>query len=282
MAQRIKQDAKGRMKGVREADRHVEAVINALKILDLFDKNDKLRLKDIVEKTSLNKSRVIRLCGTLAAMGYLLYSTHDSTYTLGTRIRLLGKAYHKNNPLYSIAKPIIDGLVETTKETSSLFVIDNMQRLCLLRVEGTQPIRHSFLEGDRKVLYDGASSKSLLAFADESVIREVCRQMVEAKPEQNPDQLVKQLLDELDQIRRRRFACSDGEVTPNLSALSCPVFDYDGLACAAMTVTGPTYRFSMEKKKQLLSHLQRAALDCSRALGYDGQDVYRADPDPSE
>ena len=170
-------------------------------------------------------------------------------------------------------------MVETTKETNSLFVIDNMQRLGSLKVEGTNPIRHSFLEGDRKVLHDGASSKSLLAYADESIVREVCRQMVEAKPEQNPEQMVKQLLDELKQIRRLRYACSDGEVTPNLSALSCPVFDYGGLACAAMTVTGPTYRFSMEKKKQLLSHLQKAASNCSRALGYDGQDVYQLDQD---
>ena len=273
MTQQENQNTNNKLKGVREADRHVEAVINALKILDLFEKIDKLRLKDIVQKTSLNKSRVIRLCGTLIAMGYLIYSKHDSTYTLGTRILLLGKAYHKNNPLYSIAKPIVEGLAKITKETGSLFIIDNLQRLCLLRVEGTQPIRYSVTEGARTELYHGASSKILLAFADKAMINEVCQQLADATPDQNPRDSIRQLLDDLRRIKQLKFACSEGEITPNLCALSCPVFDYNGSVCAAMTVTGPTYRFSAEKKNELFCHLKKAAQDCSRSLGYEGDEI---------
>lgn len=271
---------KTRVKKTREADRHVDAVINALKILDLFEKSDRLRLKDIVKETSLNKSRVIRLCGSLIAMGYLLFSKADATYTLGTRLHLLGKAYSKNNPIYRIAKPILEQLAELSQETCSLFIIDNMQGFCLLRVEGPQPIRYSVSEGSRNELFQGASSKCLLAYADEASVKEVSRVMIEAKPDQDPDRLIKKLLAELDQIRRSAYAYSEGEVTPDLSALSCPVFDFNGKACAAMTTTVPTYRFSGEKRNELLHHLKKAALSCSRSLGWDGQDIDKLNEQP--
>ena len=54
--------------GSREAERHVAAVTAALSILDCFVEDTSLRLRDLHERTGMQKSRILRLAGSLIAM----------------------------------------------------------------------------------------------------------------------------------------------------------------------------------------------------------------------
>ena len=60
-------------KPVKESERQIDTVAKALCLLDCCtDAEPELTLKQLSEKTDLYKSRIIRLCGTLAAHGYLI------------------------------------------------------------------------------------------------------------------------------------------------------------------------------------------------------------------
>ena len=152
---------------VKEASRHVEAVTKALAILECFDAEPVRTLKTIREITGLNKSRVIRLCGTLVANGYLDYEPGPHQYKLGSRILRLGKAYERSNSLISVARQVLRDLADQTGESATLYVVDGLKRLCLATEEGTYGIRYTILEGQQLELYAGSGGKVLLAFGPE-------------------------------------------------------------------------------------------------------------------
>ena len=117
----------------KESSRHVEAVLKALAILDCFEIQQNLKVKQIHEMTKLNQSRILRLCGTLESMGYLIHDCDTGLYSLGPRVLSLGKIYELNNTLISLARPVLKKLARITGESASIYVVDGIKRLCLVR-----------------------------------------------------------------------------------------------------------------------------------------------------
>ena len=92
-------------KSNKESERHVEAVLRAFQVLESLEGETWVSLKQISESTSLNKSRVIRLCGTLVSLGYIHQDPNTGLYTLGYRILPLARAYQRHNPVITHARP---------------------------------------------------------------------------------------------------------------------------------------------------------------------------------
>jgi len=256
---------------VKESSRHVEAVLRALDILECFQVGPLLSLKKISDMTGLNKSRIIRLCGTLVAKGYLGYDSEAQHYKLGNRILPLSKAYEHSNNLISLSRPVLRNLADQTGESASLFVVDGLQRVCLAREEGTFSIRYNILEGQRMVLYAGAGGKVLLAFGPEELRRKALARDHLRKLTTTTIQDPKRLEKELEAVRRQGYASSYGERDSEVAALAAPIYSHDGKVCAALTIAGPITRFSKEHNVKHLKILQASAERLSRILGYEGK-----------
>lgn len=255
---------------VKESSRHVETVLRALDILECFRVEPLLPFKTISEMTGLNKSRVIRLCGTLAARGYLSYEPETRRYKLGPRIWSLSKLYERSNSLVSLARPVLRDLANQTGESATLFVVDGLQRLCVAREEGTHSIRYNIVEGQRMVLYAGSGGKVLLAFGPEELRARVLKKgnlkRLTSNTVDNPEHLKK----ELDVVRRRGYAASLGERDPEVASLAAPVYDGDGKVCAALSIAGPINRFSPKHNARQLKFLLASVRRISQMLGYEG------------
>jgi len=253
-------------KPVKESDRQIDTVAKALCLLDCFtDAEPELTLKQLSEKTGLYKSRIIRLCGTLAAHGYLI-RTPMATYKLGPKLMTLGKVYERTNPLTAIARPVMKELSALSGESTKLFVIEGTKRLCLVREKGPSPLQYAINEGEIQELYAGAGGKLLLAFAPKALQKEIIQRKRKRFTKEtilDPDALQK----ELEIIRRQGYAASKGELVSEVAGLSAPVYDYQGRVCAALTIAGPKQRFDAERRKQILAQLLDAAHQLSLLLG---------------
>ena len=257
-------------KPIKESTRQVDAVTKALGILDCFARAEpELSLKRLSEKTGLYKSRILRLCGTLTAQGYLI-RTPTSAYKLGPKLMILGKAYEATNPLSSVARPVLKRLSALTGESTKLFVIEGTNRLCLVREKGTSPLQYAINEGETQPLYAGAGGKLLLAYAPATLLHEVLHHSLEGH---TPNTIVDRdkLEEELDTIRRQGYAFSKGELVPEVAGLSAPVYAHDGAVCAALTIAGAEQRFSGQRKEQMLAQLLDAARELSVLLGHQGR-----------
>jgi len=253
-------------KPIKESDRQVDTVAKALCLLDCFTATEpELSLKHLSEKTGLYKSRIIRLCGTLAAHGFLI-RTPVATYKLGPKLMILGKVYERTNPLTAVARPVMKELSALTGESTKLFVIEGFKRLCLVREKGPSPLQYAINEGETQELYAGAGGKLLLAFAPETFQRDI----IQCKRKKFTDDTITgadALQKELEIIRLQGYAFSRGELVSEVAGLAAPVYDYDGQVCAALTIAGPKQRFGDERREHMLVQLLDAARQLSSLLG---------------
>jgi len=253
----------------KESERHVDSIIRAMEILDCFIEHPELTNRQISEITKMNKSRIMRFCGTLQAKGYLLYEPEGRKFRLGPRALSLGEAYERSNSLISIARPILRELAQSTGETASISVVENLQRVYLLREEGSRSVRYSITEGNRVPLYAGASSKVLLAFGPEKLRGQLLKKGKLKKLTPTTITDPKKFQRELKTIRQKGYAVSAGERDPEIGSLSAPIYDHTKKFCAAIALAGPIARFFSESQSEYLEALMTAAQELSRQLGYE-------------
>ena len=251
----------------KESAKQIESVDKALSILECFsDRVPELSLKQLSEKTGLYKSRILRLCGTLMAHGFLI-RLEGSLYRLGPKLMMLGKIYERSNTVVSTARPILKELAFLTGESAKLFVIEGVKRLCLAREKGPYPLRYAVNEGETFELYAGASGKALLAFSSEEFRNEILNKKLKKITSTTiveRDRLEK----EFEIIRERGYASSVGEVVPEVAGIAAPVFDHTSSIFAALTVAGPIQRFAGERFQDMCKNTIESARKLSELLGY--------------
>lgn len=255
----------------KQSERHVEAVLAALEILDCFLGQAALNTKQIIDATGYTRNRVLRLTGTLLHKGYLLLDESSGEFVPGPKIIALGKVVGLHREIIVLARPILRKIALVTGESVSLYIREGFDRVVLAREEGTQQIRYNITEGQRMDLHAGAAGKVLLAFAPEEVLETFLdhKKFVQHTSYTITDK--KTLLAELQQIRSQGFAESTGERIPDAGAIAAPVFDSEGLLVCALGIAGPVSRFTSKIRKSLKDLLIRHTAILSRQLGYKGQ-----------
>lgn len=253
----------------KEMTRHVEVVLKALDLFDCFQNKPALTLKEMVDLTGMTRGRATRLAGTLESRGYLLYDPERKQFRLGPRLLTLGKVFESHNTLIFLARPILKDLVRATGEVASLYVMDGSERVALAREKGIHEVSFLVTEGQRMQLYAGAAGKVLLAFAPPDVRSLVMARDSLKKLTAKTITNSKHLARELEGIRTRGYAVSDGERVPDVWSAAAPVFDHTRGVCAAIGVTVPSYRIAGQAQSKCIAQVVDKARELSLRLGWE-------------
>ncbi|MFD0473338.1 IclR family transcriptional regulator C-terminal domain-containing protein [Nonomuraea thailandensis] len=136
-----------------------------------------------------------------------------------------------------------------------------MRRVCVAQQESPQPLRHVVRVGDELPLWAGASSKVLLIGAPEPLLVRVARSSPYGEAH------VATLRAWIGQAAHDGHAASHGEREPGLSAVAVPIngpitgFAGGGTRAtvAALTLSGPTVRFTGDRVREFAADLREAA-----------------------
>jgi DNA-binding IclR family transcriptional regulator len=255
------------MKPAKEMMRHVDVVLKALDILDCFQSQPVLKIKEIVDITQMTRSRAMRLVGTLESRGYLIYDSEHRYFHLGPRLLTLGKIFETQNTLISLARPILLDLVRETGELASLYVIDGTERVAIAREKGIHDISYTISEGQRMELYAGAAGKVLLAYAPQDITKKVFSAKSLKKLTPNTISSKKKLSQELVKIRSKGYSVSKGERALDVWSAAAPVFDHRGMNCCAIGITGPIYRIPQSAQSEFVTTVIVKARELTRHIG---------------
>ncbi|WP_200966308.1 IclR family transcriptional regulator [Insulibacter thermoxylanivorax] len=224
----------------------VRAVERAMDILLCFTEKRELGLSEISAKVGLHKSTVHRLLASLEGKGFIVRDSHTDKYRLGIRIWELAASLDQTDNPAVLFLPEMERLRDAIGETVSLYIRDGIERIRIQAVQSRQAIRRVAEVGARLPLYVGASSKVLLAFADEDV-----RDRVLNDPSW-PDSVERQAyLAQLEDIRKLGYATSIEERELGAAAVAAPIFNRSGQLAAALSISGPSNRFTLQKMQEI-------------------------------
>jgi IclR family KDG regulon transcriptional repressor len=247
-------------------DYTVAAVDEAIKLLLLVAAQPGLGLTELARRSGVTKARAFRLLTTLEQRDLVKRRGDPVAYYLSFQALHLGAAAHAQNDLVqSVGEPIAR-LGRLFNETVAVRVRDGLETVSIARWESTQSLRVHGEVGQRHILYAGASSKILLAFAPPDVIEAVLAQERERFTSKT---LVAKaaLLAELKLVRQQGYAVSVGERVPDTAAIAVPIRDGGLGVVAALVLSMPATRL-VAREAQLLEALRKEAAEVSRRLGY--------------
>jgi DNA-binding IclR family transcriptional regulator len=222
----------------------VRSVERALDILLCFTEAGEMTLTEISSRAALHKSTVHRLLASLEGKGFIVKDSSTDKYRLGFRIWELSANLSHSDDMGVVLLPEMEQLRDQLGETISLYVRDSFERVRIQAVQSNHAIRRVAPVGARMPLYVGASSKVLLAYADDSVQRQVLDAAAAAGPAGGDREA---LLRQLGETKILGYATSIEEREPGAAAVSAPILNRAGQLVAALAVSGPANRLTQDK-----------------------------------
>ncbi|HTQ61294.1 MAG TPA: IclR family transcriptional regulator [Candidatus Solibacter sp.] len=205
-----------------------------------------LALKDIAQRTGINKSTAYRFLAHLEFEGYL-YRDESGGYVVGPKLVRLGSGVSYQTSLRKISRPVLQELWRVTGETVNLGTLDGQDVFYLDVLQSPHPFRMASPVGSWRPVYCTAMGKALTAFLPpdekEHVLNSLKFERLTPRTIVQPMRLRK----ELDNIRQRGYGLDDEEATLGARCISAPVMIDQGKVAAAISVAGPVARMSREK-----------------------------------
>ena len=240
----------------------------AFKILSAFSKAEpELGAEEISKFIRVPKSSVYRYLNTLVHESILEYDFSSKKYRLGFRILELASLVYDRLELRKIAAPFIKEFSEKTQETVYLTVLNRDRAVCIEKIESNFALRLSVNRGESFPLHSCATSRILMAHLPEEQQESIISGGLD-KYTQNTMTDPAELREELAKIKKQGFAYSDQELDEGARAVSAPIFDCFGRVIAGLSIAGPVYRFTDEKREEYEHLVKQYAKQVSLKLGF--------------
>jgi len=257
--------------GEREGRYNIRVLDRAIQILSVLSDGELHSLTDLSEKVKLSSSTTFRILSNLYYHNYVERDEQSGAYKLGLACLELARAYTESNDLRLTALPELEALRDDTKETVHLAVLDRNQVVYLDKLPGLHAIGiMSSQIGRRAPAYCTGLGKVLLAYQpDRQSIREYFERRGLYRFTDATIRSVDELMAELDKIKQRGYAFDLGEHELEVRCVAAPIFDINGRAVAAISISGPSSRLDpLEQNQEIIDKTVRTARMISAKLGY--------------
>jgi DNA-binding IclR family transcriptional regulator len=251
-----------------------QAVVRALRILHAFtDATPEWTLADLSRERGLSKPTAFRLLLALEHEGLVVRHEALNAYRLGPAAIELGARAQRANSVRSAARPELEALTRATGETSSVEILAGRDTLILDEVQGGHLIGTSPSVGTRWPAHATSTGKVLLAAAleaDRDLVRRMARRTGGRLRGMTPCTIrsASRLGAELSRVSRQGYALAIGELEVGYVAIGAPVRRHDGRVVAAISLGGPSTRFTDARLPGLIRAVREASSRTSQRLGW--------------
>ena len=238
---------------------NVRAVERAMQILSSFDGAHPERgVSEIAQAAGLPKATAHRIIMTLLNCGFLERTGDGEGLRLGLGVVELGLGALRDLDFRRAAFPYMQQLVERFQETCDLGIFDRGRVLYVEVVHSEHSLTITTRVGRRLPVHCTASGKVFLAFLPAEVVEPILTAPLRAYTERSITSPTR-LREELEATRQRGYGLDDEECEVGIRAVSAPICDIDGNVIAAMSMPGPSKRFTPERIPEMAEALMETA-----------------------
>ena len=252
---------------MRPGDAYVQSFARGLEVIRSFSASaPRQTLTEVAGRTGLTRAGARRILLTLQTLGYV--ESDGKLFALTPRILDLGFAYLSSMPMWNVAEPVMEALVEEVKESCSAGVREGTDIMYVLRVSTRKIMRNSLGVGSRLPAYCTSLGRMLLAgLPDDEVVSVLEASELEARTRHTHTE-VDALLAKVQQARRQGWCMVNQELEEGLVSMAAPIVNRAGRTIAALNISGQVNRTAPRVMQEtMLPALREAAAEVSRRLG---------------
>ncbi len=251
----------------------VQAVHRAIAILKAFSPEEpELSLAELSRRLQLPKSTVARLLATLEEEGLIAKDGETGLYRLGVELIRLANNVHIYTDLRRVARTHVRKLADLVGESVSIAVLQGQDVVNLdVYVPPGHLVKRVGWAGRHMPAYATAAGRAILAFLP----REERLRYLEGPFQSYTSKTItdpKRLRLELQRIRAQGYATAFEELEDGLHAISAPIFNYEGRVIASISVSGPGYRLTRTRIREVVPLVLETANHISAEMGYHSVD----------
>lgn len=248
--------------------RTVQSIERGFAIIDLIARSDHaLTLAEISKAIGLHTSTTFHLLRTLCVIGPIKQDA-DKKYRIGPYVYGLAAGAATEANLVADAMPHLEWLAHETGETTHIAVMASDMAVILARHEGKATVRLSERVGAQRPAYCTAIGKALLSqLPDKDIAAYVARTKLVLVTDSTIVS-AEQLLADLKEARLAGAAYDDREFNAELRCIAAPVRNFTGKTIAALGLSGPLWRVSLQQLPELTKKVVTAASRLSTELGF--------------
>jgi len=225
-------------------------------------------LAGLVRESGLTRPTVHRLLSSLAAEGLLDHDPATGNWVLGPEVLLMGSVAAARFPMEDIARPSLRRLAEATGESAFFSIRRGAETVCLLREEGSFPVRSFVLhEGVRFPLGVASAGTAIMAFLPEHEQEQLLGRWADHAGAFAANHTAALVRENLARTRLSGYSVNPGLVLEGSWGMGAAVFDPSGKPAWALSLTGIEPRFKPERQEELGGLLMAEAHRITQQLG---------------
>lgn len=248
------------------SDSYVQSFARGLSVIRSFAADaPRQTLSEVAARAGLDRAGARRILLTLQSLGYVAHEGRH--FRLTARILDLGYAYLSTTPLWNLAEPVMEALVNQVHESCSISVLEGTEIVYILRVPTSKIMAINLAIGSRLPAWCSSMGRVLLSgLAEDALADMLAASTIKAHTrhtETSPARLAKLIA----QVRSDGYALVNQELEEGLCSIAVPLKDRGGNIIAAMNLSANANRVTAaQMTRKFLPPLKAAAARINQAL----------------
>ncbi len=248
---------------------YVRSLGRGLEILAMLaEARNGVGVSEVATALSIDKSTAFRLLSTLVDEGFAVQDEDRGRYRAGMRIVQLSARVLDRTELREVAVPWVKRLQTLTGESAHLAVLAQGKAVYIHKETAGSGLNVNTEVGRQAPLHCSAIGKALIAELPPAELNDILSAQEMTKYTPRTMTTLRELAPHLEVTHSQGYAVDDEEFEPGVRCVAAAIRGHSGRVEAAVGVSGPSMRVTLERIPALGAMAAETALEISRLLGY--------------
>jgi IclR family pca regulon transcriptional regulator len=250
-----------------DARLYVASVGKAMRVLESFERGSpQLSMTEIAELTGLGRSATQRFVYTLHCLGYLRKDPATKLYAVAAKVFGLVHGMIGANAALERSYHVLSQLAKDTRETVSWVELHADEIVVIGNIPSVHLASITLSVGSRFEALPSSSGHVLLCGRGHAEIEGMYERLSPDARARFGKKAIGDILTELAAVKAAGFSVTEKSLDKDSISISAPVFDFKGVAIAAINLSALASRFTVETAlKELVPQVMAAAKAASGA-----------------
>jgi DNA-binding IclR family transcriptional regulator len=247
----------------------IKVLLNTCSIFDiLIKKNRPVTIHELSETLNIYPSTIHRILDTLHYLGYIEKRLDSDEYQIGLRAIELGLVKLDQISLIKEANPYLEALSKEMNENVYLGVLFEGEVMYEAKKEALRKISLITHVGTRAPVYCTSLGKVLIANLPPKEREKILGDKPLQRLAKNTIIDRKVLEKEIVKVQKLGYAIDDEEYENEIRCVAAPIRSHQGEVIAAVSISGPSYRFTPDREATMVKAVIETAKEISIRLGW--------------